>query len=116
MVSAAEQSALDIVQAARIYTNVYPGGLWWFNFRPSTYRANMQYRAEALPAPRSTLVASDARCIEWCYAKVMLVKRLLAEYLWDQVSRGWLDTEAALYTARMWLHDSAQPLYPAPGD
>lgn len=111
IVNAAELSALDIVQAARIYGNVYPGGLWWFNFRASTYRANMQYRIEALPACRSMLVASDARCVEWCYIKLDLVKRLLADFLARQVEGGWLDGDAALYTARCWLHDSAAQVY-----
>jgi glucuronate isomerase len=114
IVNAAELSALDIVQAARIYPNVFPGGLWWFNFRSSTYRANMQYRLEALPAPKATLVASDARCIEWAYAKTTHVKLLLAEFLWDQVTRGWLDVEAAIYTARNWLYETASTLYPPP--
>ena len=111
LVTGANLSNLDIVQAARIYPNVAPGGLWWFNFRPSTYRETMQYRLEALPASRCTLLASDARCIEWLYCKTLLVKRLLADFLHDQVARGWLDHEAALYVAREWLHDAAARLY-----
>ena len=111
IVNAAELSSLDIVQAARIYPNVYPGGLWWFSFRPSVYRANMQYRLEALPACRSTLIATDARCIEWCHVKITLVKRLLAEFLYDQIERGWIDREVALYTAKCWLYDTASSVY-----
>jgi hypothetical protein len=111
IVNAAQLSNLDIVQAARIYPNVAPGGLWWFNFRASTYREVMQYRIEALPATRCTLLASDARCIEWAYCKTLVVKRLLAEFLCDQVKRGWLDEEAALYVAKEWLHDAPARLY-----
>lgn len=111
LINAAELSSLDIVQAARAYTNVYPGGLWWFAFRPSIYRLNMQYRMEGLPACRATFVATDARCIEWAYIKTMYVKRLMAEYFEDQVGRGWTDRETALATARSWLHDTAAGLY-----
>lgn len=111
LVNAAPASALDIVQAARIYPNVYPGGLWWFNFRASTYRANMQYRLEALPAVRSTLVASDARHIEWAYAKILFVKLLLAEFLQGQIAGGWIDTDIARFVAASWLHDAASQLY-----
>lgn len=111
LISAAELNALDIVQLARIHRNVVAGGLWWFNFRASTYRANMQYRIEALPACRSTLVATDARCIEWAYIKTRLVKRLLAEFLAAQVRDGWQDEDSALYTARSWLHDTAAAYY-----
>jgi glucuronate isomerase len=111
IVNAAPGSAMDIVQAARIYPNVYPGGLWWFNFRAGTYRANMQFRMEALPAVRSTLVASDARHIEWAYTKILLVKMLLTEFLEGQIAGGWIDTEVALFVAASWLHDSAAQLY-----
>jgi hypothetical protein len=30
-----------------------------------------------------------------------------------QIERGWIDHEAALYTARQWLHDAAERLYRA---
>ena len=115
LVTAAELSNMDIVQAARIYPNVVPGGLWWFNFRASTYRECMQYRIEALPATRCTLLATDARCIEWAYCKTLLVKRLLAEFLCDQVERGWQDSDTAMYVGREWLHDAAARVY-AQGD
>lgn len=101
----------DAVQTARMYPNVHLGGLWWFNFRPGAYREMMQFRLEALPPRKSAIVASDARCVEWCYAKVMLVKRLLAEFLSDQVRRGWLNEEDALWVTREWLHDAACRLY-----
>ena len=115
IVNAANLSNMDVVQAARIYPNVVPGGLWWFNFRASTYQETMQYRLEALPASRCTLLASDARCIEWAYCKTWVVKQLLAEFLLDQIEHGWLDRETALYVAREWLHDAAARLYQGAG-
>ena len=104
----------DAVQTARVFPNVHLGGLWWFNFRPSTYREVMQYRLEALPPSKAALIASDARYVEWCYAKVMLVKRLLAEFLCEQIQRGWLSEDDALWVAREWLHDAALRLYHEP--
>jgi hypothetical protein len=111
LVLAANLLNFDAVQTARVFPNVHLGGLWWFNFRPATYRETMQYRLEALPPRKSAIMASDARCVEWCYAKVMLVKRLLAEFLCDQVRRGWLGEDEALWVAREWLHDAALHLY-----
>ena len=102
---------MDAVQPARIYPNVYVGGLWWYNFRSSTYRQAMQARLEALPASKSSIVASDARCIEWCYAKILLVKRLLADFLREQIEAGWIDRTDALWVAREWLHDAAARRY-----
>ncbi len=102
---------LDAVHAARVFSNVHVGGMWWFNFRPSTYRQSLSYRLEALPASRSVIVASDARCIEWCYGKILLIKHLVAEVLWRQIRDEWIDEQTALHAARMWLHDSAAARY-----
>lgn len=101
-------------QPARIYSNVHLGGLWWYNFRSSTYRQAMQARLEAVPAAKSAVVASDARCIEWCYAKILLVKRLLADFMYDQIAGGWVGREDALWVAREWLHDAAARRYLPP--
>lgn len=111
LVVGAPQNNLDAAQPARIYPNVYVGGLWWYNFRPSTYNQAMQYRFEAVPARKSAIVASDARCIEWCYGKILLVKTLLADFLYRQVEGGWIDREGALWVAREWLHDAAARRY-----
>jgi glucuronate isomerase len=111
LIAGAEGHNLDVVQAARVYPNVYVGGMWWYNFRASTYRQSMQYRLEALPASKCNLVVSDARCIEWCFGKILLIKRLMADFLYDQVEQGWLDASGALRVAQDWLHDSAAALY-----
>lgn len=111
LVVGAPQNNLDAAQPARIYPNVHVGGLWWYNFRPSTYNHAMQVRFEAVPARKSAIVASDARCIEWCYGKILLVKMLLADFLYKQVKHGWIDREGALWVAREWLHDAAARRY-----
>jgi glucuronate isomerase len=101
----------DIVQAARILPNVYAGGLWWCNFRPSFYREIMQKRLEGVPPEKCTLLCSDGRCIEWCYAKTMLVKNLLADFLFEQVRDDQISETDALWVAREWLHDAAARRY-----
>lgn len=111
LVVASELNNLDVVQAAWNFPNVQAGGLWWFNFRSSTYRDSMQYRLEALPASQCSLIASDARCIEWSYGKILLVKRLLAEFLFEQIEKGWLDQATALQVAGEWLYESAARRY-----
>ncbi len=111
LVIGAPGNNMDAVQPARIYPNVHVGGLWWYNFRSSTYRQAMQVRLEAVPASKCALVASDARCIEWCYGKILLVKHLLADFLHDQITLGWIDRSDALWVAREWLHDAAARRY-----
>jgi hypothetical protein len=111
LVTGGEVNNLDVVQACRIFPHVSAGALWWYNFRPSTYRQVMQYRFEGLPACKSSLIASDARQIEWAYGKILVVKRLMAQFLYEQVQLGWCDQDLALATARQWLHDSAAGRY-----
>jgi hypothetical protein len=111
LVAGAPQHNMDVAQAARIYPNVHAGGLWWYNFRSSTYREAMQVRLEAVPASKSVILASDGRCIEWCYAKTLLVKWLLADFLHEQVHGDWISETDALWVAREWLHDAAARRY-----
>lgn len=111
LVAGAPQHNMDVAQAARIYPNVHAGGLWWYNFRPSTYGDAMRVRLEAVPACKSVILASDGRCIEWCYTKTLLVKWLLADFLHEQVQGDWINEADALWVAREWLHDAAARRY-----
>lgn len=111
LVVASELNNLDIVQAAWNFPNVHVGGHWWFNFRASTYRDSMQYRLEALPAIKSSLIVSDARCMEWSYGKIIVIKRLVSEFLWQQIEAGWIDQTAAIQIAEDWLYRSAAKRY-----
>ncbi|MFK7693908.1 glucuronate isomerase [Paenibacillus sp. HJGM_3] len=111
LVVASELNNLDVVQAAWNFPNVHVGGMWWFNFRASTYRDVMQYRLEALAATASSLVVSDARCIEWSYGKIALIKKLICEFLWQQLESGWIERETAHRVAEEWLYGSAARRY-----
>jgi len=110
LVLGASGGNIEAVNAARIFPHVRVGGLWWYNYRASSYREAMQARLEALPAEQCALIASDARCIEWCYGKIALVKVLLADFLAEQVDAGWLSRDDAVWVARVWLHDAAAGL------
>ena len=66
---------------------------------------------QALPPAKSPIVVSDARCIEWCYGKVLLIKHLLADFLADQVTRGWLTGDDAVWLASEWLYGAAATRY-----
>lgn len=72
----------------------------------------MQYRLEALTVSKSSIIVSDARCMEWSYGKMLFVKKLAAEFLWERVrTAGWIDEETALDTANEWFYASAIKRY-----
>lgn len=111
LVAASELNNLDVVQAAWNFSNVHVGGMWWYNFRASTYWQSMEYRIEAIAPLKSSLIVSDARCIEWTYGKLLLVKQLLVRFLDKQVEDQLLSREEALNLAAEWLHGSAAARY-----
>ena len=111
LVAGAPRLNMDVAQVARIYPNVHAGGLWWYNFRVSTYKEALEARLEAVPASKGVILASDGRCIEWCYAKTLLVKQVLADFLYEQIQRGAINTNDALWVAQEWLHDAAARRY-----
>lgn len=111
LVCAAEGNCLDVVQAAVMNPNVNPGGLWWYTFRPSLYVQTLEQRLEALAPLKCPVLASDATCIEWCYGKAILVKKLVAEVLVGKVEKGWISEECAIRTASEWLYDAPAAYY-----
>jgi glucuronate isomerase len=111
LVVASEANNMDVVQAAHIFRNVYVGGMWWFNFRPSTYLDAMAKRFEVLASTKTYLSISDSRCIEWCYGKNALIKKLAADFLSPKVDEGFINYDEALEIAGDWLYASAERLY-----
>ena len=111
IVTAADINVMDAVQEARTFSNVNLGGLWWFSFRYSIFMEAMQKRFEALPPSACSFIISDARCIEWCYGKSLLIKRILADFLYKKVEDGWIGLDEAWWVAEEWLYKSAVKRY-----
>jgi hypothetical protein len=106
IVLATKLNNIDAIWAANIFPNVHVGAMWWYNYIPALYRETLQYRLEALPMVKSSIIATDARCIEWAYGKTVVVKKVLTEFLEEQINLGWIDEEIAVKTARCWLCDA----------
>ena len=111
LVIASEGNNMDVVQAAHIFRNVYVGGMWWFNFRPSTYMDAMAKRFEVLASTKTYLSISDSRNIEWCYGKNVLIKKLVGDFLSRKVEEDYINHEDALEIAGDWLFTAAENLY-----
>lgn len=111
LICAAEGNCLDVVQAAVMNPNVFPGGLWWYAFRPSLFVQAMEQRLEALAPLKCPVLASDATYIEWCYGKSMLVKVIMGKFLSGKVEAGWLSEECSVRTASAWLYDAPAAYY-----
>lgn len=90
--------------------NLSLAGYWWHNFFPAIIVRIMEERLDMLPVNKQVGFLSDAYCIEWTYAKSVMVKRLLAEALANKVALGMYDVDAAVDIAREMLFDTTQSL------
>ena len=93
-------------------------GYWWHNFFPQTIREVMSDRLDMVALNKQIGFFSDAYSVEWAYAKMLMVRRQLAEVLAGKVSQGQYTVDDALAIARAILWETPQSLdgmTPEPG-
>lgn len=102
---------------ARELPNFSLAGYWWHNFFPDIIRQVLAERLDMLPVNKQIGFFSDAYCVEWTYAKAMLVRKQMAQVLSAKIAQGQYSREDALAIARAILFESPQSLLgmqPAP--
>jgi hypothetical protein len=90
--------------------NLSLAGYWWHNFFPDTISQVIRERLEMVPANKQVGFFSDAYCVEWSFAKAVLVRKIMARVLAERVELGQLDDTTALEFARAIFFDSPQSL------
>jgi hypothetical protein len=95
---------------ARELPNLSLTGYWWHSFYPEAIRQVMAERLDMLPVSSQCAFFSDAYCIEWTYAKAVLVRKQLARVLADRVASGQYTFDDAMSIARSILHDSPEEI------
>ena len=70
----------------------------------------MAERLDMLATNKQIGFFSDAYCVDWTYAKAVLVRKQLAEVLAQKVSQGQYRVDEALAIARQILYESPQSL------
>jgi len=90
--------------------NLTLAGYWWHNFFPEIIRQIMGERLDMLPASKQVGFFSDAYCVEWTYAKAILVRRQLARVLAGRIEEGQYSLDEALNIAETILYRSPQQI------
>lgn len=90
--------------------NLSLSGYWWHNFFPMSIRQVIEERLDMLPTNRQLGFFSDAYCVEWAYAKSIMVRRELSRVLSDKIDSGQYDSDLAVDIARQILFESPQTL------
>ncbi len=103
----ANQSMCTLV---RELPNLSLAGYWWHNFFPSAIAQIMHERIEMLPSNKQVGFFSDAYCAEWAYAKMVIVRKILANVLAQRIELHQLDKHQAMAFARQILYEAPQKL------
>jgi len=103
----ANQSLCTLV---RELPNFSLAACWWHNFFPSIMTRVLAERLDMVPLNKQIGFFSDAYCIEWTYAKALMVKKVLTRILAEKVGLGQYDLELAVSVARAILFESSQLL------
>ena len=104
------QGAGDRSSLARELPNLSLAGYWWHNFFPEVIRQIIGERLDILPASKQVGFFSDAYCIEWTYAKAILVRRQLARVLGQRIEQDQFTFEEAVRIAEDILFQTPQKL------
>lgn len=95
---------------ARELPNLSLAGYWWHNFFPDTIRQVIAERLDMLPTNKQIGFFSDAYCVEWTYAKMILVRKQMAEVLAQRIGLGQFNRDEALSIAQSILFESPRLL------
>jgi hypothetical protein len=95
---------------ARELPNFSLAGYWWHNFFPDVMRQIIGERLDMLPANKQIGFFSDAYCVEWTYAKALMVRKQLARVLTERIGQGQFSLDEALEFARQILFATPREL------
>ncbi|MBD3421148.1 MAG: hypothetical protein GF398_13615 [Chitinivibrionales bacterium] len=82
------------------YNNVSLSNFWWQSFYASVMHAGWSRRLDVVPVTRLIGFFSDGYCIDWIYARLCMVRKVLANVLAQKIESGFMNREQALLVAR----------------
>jgi len=96
---------------ARELPNLSLNGYWWHNFFPSFIPRVLSERLDMVALNKQVGFFTDAYCMEWSYAKSMVIRRFTTEELAKRVDAGQFDRQTATYIASQLLGGTAAALF-----
>jgi glucuronate isomerase len=107
---ASEHSNQAFCTLARELPNISLAGFWWHNLFPGIIRKVMFDRLDMVALNKQIGFFSDAYCVDWTYAKAVIIRRQLAAALADKVAQGQYTVDNAIGIARQILFETPQEL------
>lgn len=93
------------------YGNVSLSNFWWHSFFPSVMYHGWHRRLEMCPASSLVGFFSDGWCVEWTWARAMMVRRVMARVLSDKVEDGFYTNDEALAVARRVFFETPKEIF-----
>jgi glucuronate isomerase len=107
---ASEHQNQALCTLARECPNVSLAGYWWHNFFPTFVKQVIGERLDMVAANKQIGFFSDAYCVDWAFAKLIIVKRQMAEVLTGKVEQGQYTINQALDIAKQILYETPKEL------
>ena len=92
--------AHELAVQSKLFPNCVISGHWWYTFYPSIIKRILRERLEIIPYVKLNGLFTDAYYVEWCIAKVLVYKQVLAEVLTELVVEGYITEQVAIDIAR----------------
>jgi hypothetical protein len=105
-----EHADQSLCTLARELPNLSLAGYWWHNFFPGAIRKVIGERLDMLAANKQIGFFSDAYCVDWTYAKAVLVRRQWSDVLSQKVKQQQYTIDEALTIAHQILYETPQTL------
>lgn len=107
---ASEHANQALCTLARELPNLSLAGFWWHTLFPGIIQRIMRDRLDMVAANKQVGFFSDAYCVEWAYAKAVIIRRQLSIVLAEKVAQGQYSIDEALSIARTILFETPQSL------
>jgi hypothetical protein len=104
--NASRHADQSLCTLSRELPNLTLAGYWWHNFFPDSIHQLISTRLDMLPAANQIGFFSDAYCVEWLYAKAVMVRTVLAEALAGKVAQGRFTEPEAVEIAAQILRET----------
>ena len=107
---ASEHANQSFCTLARELPNLSLAGYWWHNLYPGIIRKVISDRLDMVAANKQIGFFSDAYCLDWTYAKAVIIRKQMAAVLAGKIGQGQYSLNQALEVARQVLFESPQSL------
>ena len=101
----------ELTIMARMLPNVSLAGFWWHAFNPPYVRQQIEERLSLLPLNKWVLLTTDSYNLQWCYGKIALALRCLAQVLAAKITDGELTRKEALQIGEWVLYKAPAEIY-----